>query len=677
MKLTKIFTIASSILLASAISCTDVADIEDKLKSLEARIKAIENIIPSLNGNIEALQAMAGGTTIYSVDLVDGKYKITLSNGNVLYITQGSIGTANPPLLSIDAEGYWMIDYQDGYGANYILCNGSKVKAIGEDGRTPQFGVNDQGCWIVSYDGGKTWETVKDTEGNPVNSVPEDGADEYFAGVELTEDTFTITLKNGEILSIPITSGFIFTLNAPKTVEIFKPGESKAYVITSKGVASASVIACPEGFETTLTQDRLFVKATVQTKATADSRTDIAVLAISEDGYAAMGKVLVAMEGSELPEIPDNPDPDNPGTEDPEQPEDPDTPEDPAPQEGTYYAAWEKGEDIEIGGLTFNKNMFEDLAVTLVTTADMTIEGDGIYFIEPGITAALNLAGKNASRLLIIGNDPEQRSAITASSQMRISFTENEDYAVISNAAIDFSDAGNYPLNLTNNATGVFENVIFNNCAITAFAGNGNFHYNGVAGKGIENFIFKDSEFLIPEGQTTYKFIAASKGQNYSNITFDNSIVYSKAAKAVKFNIWEGYSKETVSVLDKLTITNCSFINLQINNGFIRVTDLNEIDILNNIFYTTDSSISSWQYILRAETNGPTSGTGKNNFAYIQGNDSQSYKMFYADAQMNAIGAEQFKKSPALFDTTLEAVFDLANAIFTPSKNYKQYGAQR
>lgn len=682
MKLTHIIKAFVAVAFTAA-SCTDLTPLEERLDSLESRVKAIENVIPLLNNNIEALQAIAGGTTINSVENIDGKYRITLSNGNVLTLTQGSLGVANPPILSIDADGWWMIDYRDGYGAQYILCDGNKVRAVGNDGVTPVIGVDENGFWTVSYDNGQTWTQVKDASGKPVEAVPSEGADEYFDDIEVTDTSFTIKLKNGHTITVPVASGFLFTINAPKTIEFFKAGEAKEYVIVSKGVASASVIAVPDGFEVTLTDTKLFIKASASTKATADSRIDVAVLAISEQGFASISKVFVQLDGTDLPDIGEPDDPNEPGDPDepvdPEPPVDPEQPVDPVPPvEGTNLQLWLDGKDIVLGGTTLNKSMFEDFVPVHITSESNTgISGNGVYFIEPGVEASLDMTGKNADRLIVIGNDPQKRSVIKAASQLRIAFTEDTDYAVFGNVEIDFSSAGNYPVNLTNNAAGEFEYLIFDNCFINSYSGNGNFHYNGVAGKGIGYFALSNSEFLVPEGQTTFKLIAASKGQNYRNITFDNTIVYSKADKAVKFNIWEGYASGTTSILEKLVIRQTSFINLMINNGFVRVTDLNEIDLQNNVFYTTDSSVSSWQYILRAETNGPASGTGKNNFAYIQGNDAQSYKMFYADAQMNAIGAEQFKKSPALFDTTAGAVFDVANCIFTPSKNYAKHGAQR
>lgn len=296
MKQLKVIVLA---FLIAAVSCTDISSLEHRLDHLESRVKAIERIIPSLNGNIEALQALVGGTVINSVEKDYMGYKLILASGEILYITEGSIGVSNPPLMSVDKNGYWMVDYQDGNGAVYVLMDGNKVMAVGEDGVTPQFGVDEEGFWTVSYDGGLTWEQVNDTEGKPVSALPDSSADEYFADVELKDDVFVLTLQNGETVSVPVVSDFLFTVNTMDEVVTFLPNETKTFVVVSRGVASASVVAKPEGFQVELTADELKIKAPLAVKASADTRTDVAVLAVSERGFASLSKVRVSLEITE------------------------------------------------------------------------------------------------------------------------------------------------------------------------------------------------------------------------------------------------------------------------------------------------------------------------------------------------------------------------------------------
>ena len=153
----KIFRIFAAAALIAGVSaaCTDLSDFEDRIDSLEGRVTALETQILGLNANIEALQQLVAGGTINSATNNNGVWTLVLTNGETLTLTQGSIGVGNPPVMSVDKDGYWMVDY--GTGATYILIDGNKVKAIGTDGKTPVFGVDANGFWTVSYDEGKTY----------------------------------------------------------------------------------------------------------------------------------------------------------------------------------------------------------------------------------------------------------------------------------------------------------------------------------------------------------------------------------------------------------------------------------------------------------------------------------------------------------------------------------------
>ena len=150
-------------------SCTDLSQIEQRVDELENRVTAIEAQMKTLNSNVETLQALAEGGIISSVEEKDGVYTITRGDGRTLTLTQGSIGVANAPVVSIDKDGYWMVDY--GQGAEFILVGGETVKAVGSNGVTPKFSVDAEGYWTVSYDGGTTYARVKDEAGNPVKAV--------------------------------------------------------------------------------------------------------------------------------------------------------------------------------------------------------------------------------------------------------------------------------------------------------------------------------------------------------------------------------------------------------------------------------------------------------------------------------------------------------------------------
>lgn len=282
-------------------SCSDIAQIEQRVDELENRVTALENQVKSLNSNIESLQALASGGIISNIKEEDGVYTITLGDGRTITLTQGSVGVANAPVVSIDKDGYWMVDY--GTGAEYILVGGQKVKAVGSDGVTPMFGVDANGYWTVSYDGGKTFSQVKGTDGNPVKAIPEGGAqDKWFNDVKVENGKLIVVTKDGKTYSLPVVADFICSISNAEEVVVFNAGETKNFTVTMKGVASAMVTA-PQGWNASLSETTLSVTAPgASTKAvSADSKTDVCILAISATGFSSISKVKVQL--SDVPVV--------------------------------------------------------------------------------------------------------------------------------------------------------------------------------------------------------------------------------------------------------------------------------------------------------------------------------------------------------------------------------------
>lgn len=280
---------------AVAPACSDLGEIEKRVDNLESKVTALETQISALNDNITALKEFAGGATINSIKEADGVYTITLSNGQTLTLTQGSVGSAVAPKLSIDAEGYWMADYSDGRGSVYITDqNGGKIKATGQAGVTPVFGVDADGYWTVDYGDGP--QRVKDAMGGDVSALSQTAADSgFFKNVVVGDDTLTLTLSNGETVVVPIIPDFLCAIKDVLSAQVFESGESKTYTMELKGVASTVVLA-PEGWNAVLEGTTLTVTAPVLTKAVlADTRSDVSVLAVSAGGFSTIAKMQVSV----------------------------------------------------------------------------------------------------------------------------------------------------------------------------------------------------------------------------------------------------------------------------------------------------------------------------------------------------------------------------------------------
>lgn len=72
------------------------------------------------------------------------------------------------------------------------------------------------------------------------------------------------------------------------------------------------------------------------------------------------------------------------------------------PDYASYYAAYESGAELEIGGLVVSKAVFGE--ATLLTEETKTITADGVYFVPDGVTATYASGTRNT--LIVIGDNP-------------------------------------------------------------------------------------------------------------------------------------------------------------------------------------------------------------------------------------------------------------------------------
>ena len=133
MKTTLRFWAAIAVTAGLFAGCSDLEDYKNKVDELDGRVTALETITTNLNKNIEALQTLYSGATINSATKdANNVWTIVLSNGETLTLNQGSVGVANAPVMSVDKDGYWMVDY-DGNGGNapeYIKNGEDKVLVV-------------------------------------------------------------------------------------------------------------------------------------------------------------------------------------------------------------------------------------------------------------------------------------------------------------------------------------------------------------------------------------------------------------------------------------------------------------------------------------------------------------------------------------------------------------------
>lgn len=626
-------------------SCSGLSDIEKRVESLESRVQALETQIGILNTNVAAVQKLAEGGTISSVEEKDGVYTITLSNGKKIVLKQGSTGIANAPVVSIDADGYWTVDY--GNGPEHILVNGEKVKAVGKDGLTPIFGVDAEGYWTVSYNG-LTFIQVKDENGNPVKAIPDSSSeDKWFNSVSVDGDKLVVVLKDGSTYSLPIVKDFKCAIQNAESEIVFNYGETKSFTVEMVGVATAMVTA-PEGWAAVLDETTLSVTAPAQTKAVlADSKTDVCILAVSNSGFSTIAKVKVSLDDTPVVTGPaatvtfksseacnvvsfditfanasafyylfqksDVAAPDAAamtskgvkmsGTTNSLSKEDcePETsytlyilPVDGdvqgaiasasgiTPAATGLYARYWNGEELTIGGVTVSKTTHPTAYYISNAMSIQFISKPGVYFVEPDATdVEINSGIQN----VIVVSNGDSRASVRRSSQLAVKATEFEDSFIMSN--INFSTGlttGNMlGVNGDDDKTFVFENIYFENCGFEV-PKDMNFMYSTY---NIGSFGMVDCDIKLHANSADNNILVTNTNNNVTYaLTFMNNIFYCTDGDLTRFRVFKN-ANATVSNVD---FSHNTFAKVYVaeSSGHIYAKSITVGLVEYNLFYMPD-----------------------------------------------------------------------------------------
>ncbi len=286
------------------VSCNDMKELNERVDNLENRVETLETLTTTMNGQVEALQTfVSNNKSISKVEkATDGTYTLTLSDGSTIVLKQGSEGDPVMPEIAINNDGNWTVN------GTVLTVGGNPVPATGANGATPIFGVDAEGYWTVKYAADGTPERVLDVNGQPVKATPSgvtpgESNDSFFSSVVADTDKVTITLKaDGKSYSLPVIPDFMCAITGAEAQPvIFTAGETKAFNVTQKNVAAATIFR-PDGWNASLSENLLTVTAPAATKsgATADTRQDVGILAISNTGFAAISKIMVQLDDTPI-----------------------------------------------------------------------------------------------------------------------------------------------------------------------------------------------------------------------------------------------------------------------------------------------------------------------------------------------------------------------------------------
>lgn len=610
----------------------DIDDLKDRVESLEAQVNL-------LNDNMNTLRVFIDGNkTVTTVETTGSTpnqiYKLTLSDGQILSLTQGKAGEVATPQITINNDGFWVI-------------NGKVTdkKALGKDAPTPKFQIEEStSYWQVSYDEGSNWNYVTDTSGNNVKAVTDGSSstqDKFFKEVEVTGNRINVTLQDNKIYSLPIVEDLKCKITTPDENyknDIWRIGYGQT--VTTKVIAKGDniLVTAPSGWKasveisnpTTGDGTLTLTAPAATTRAMADNTLDVTIQ-VNKGNFWAVDKIQVMTEEVVT----------------------------------SYKALYDAGKDIVIDGHVLNKATFGESY--LLDGENTSISKNGIYFIKGGETVNYT-ATDSYGQLIFIGDDPSQKSTLKIKGQIKIKDNKGEEYLVFKNLNIDGSEFNNYLL--VQNGNVAFQNVIFMDCKIS-LPTEKNLTYISNSSRSFENFTIENCIFDFKSSKTSNLIAASASTATYGILKFKNNIFYCKDKEKLvsDFKLFNGGS----ATIKKIIVENNTFINMACNTNFyVSVSSVPIIEAQNNLFYF-DTNLANVGGLFRIGGTLPTGDICNNNIVY-KVDQKNNWQAFFGGLKNGFTDAEEIEVIQE--NPFNNGIFNLTTGIFVPYSTFSQYGAK-
>lgn len=550
MKLNKAF-MAFSFLLIGLAGC-NTEDLENDINALKDRVSLMEAQVQALNDNMNILRiALDGNKTIQKcTDNGDGSYSLLLSDGSTFKLTQGVEGSEFYPQISIDGNGYWVID---GVTQDY------KAKAEnGKDAQTPKFRLDAEGdkyYWSVSYDNGVTYNLLLDVNGNKVKANAETSItpseDRPITDVKVEGNCLKFKV-DGQDYSIPIVEGLKCIITVP---EDSKDGDfcvvsTKApSVLTIDVSGDYCIVDATEGWTASVNDENKQLTITAPKEA---DKEGVITLQVNKGISWAIEKIKVKSRDII----------------------------------NSYLEEYNSGNNILIGDEIINKESGYNVANEgNVVQNGGSITGTGIHFIAAG--AKITVPGTiNVNDLILICDKPGAYATVELKDKALLTIKSTVEKGCLMSKNIHFTinpTKNAYVLNISE-CKPTFE-LISDHCKYTIATGK-NLSYSSTKCT-INKICFKDCDFYFDGDDklnANSNIINLTKAE-INNAVFENNLFTAK----LKTN----GSKIALMITSKVTpnILNNTFFNVVPANNLVKAIIVDPADgkkwtIKNNIFYS-------------------------------------------------------------------------------------------
>ncbi|MDE6569044.1 MAG: DUF4957 domain-containing protein, partial [Alistipes sp.] len=241
-------------------------------------------------------------------------------------------------------------------------------------------------------------------------------------------------------------------------------------------------------------------------------------------------------------------------------------------------------EGVTLGGVTYDKNSSGAQLITAATT----ISDNGIYFIDVADGVEITLNALTTTELVLIGRNSDKCPKVKIASGV-ISLGDGQGF-ILKNIELDIRTADNNTLKLAKLETGTLtcKNLIFEDSKIE-IGENKNLSYFSNATSSIENITIRNSVFHInatanAKATRLINFGTKSIADNGS-VIFENSIVYTKDYCTHGTLVHINNTSHTMPTVT-ISVRNCSFINfIGQPNAYFVLSTIKSVDFSKNILW--------------------------------------------------------------------------------------------
>ena len=274
--------------LAVGLNSCGLDDNAGRVDDLQKRIESLEARISEINGNAIASDILYRDNILISdfTPSSDG-YVLTLSNGQELKVVFGDRMEGFAPVLGVDRNGNWILSV-DG-GKTFSVIDKSHGPDS-HDGISPVIGVDSDGFWTISRNGGEDSEWIRDASGNPISAVDGKMASDlysyfFFSKVSYNSESNSLDFRlvTGETFSIPFEEPFGIDIKFYDHFAYVFSGRDTEFDLDVRGISGAVWQDVPEGWRFRIEDDKLIVSAP-PTDNPGDYK--VRLLAFSEKGMA-------------------------------------------------------------------------------------------------------------------------------------------------------------------------------------------------------------------------------------------------------------------------------------------------------------------------------------------------------------------------------------------------------